>query len=242
MPVDADEVAAKSIARFNVPGRQQPRMGDGSTRGDNEGTVKPRIAKQGYIRFLTLRDLDGRSRAVAKCNQLRAALEADLGGSANLTTGQSQLCQRAALIGVQLEDFEVRWTLGEPIEFTDYMTGVNVQRRVLATLGLERRARDVGSSPSLSEYLRERAAAPDADVVVAVNGTQAEPAIEAGLELAPEGASSGPVEPVGESEAPAGRVPASSPESRTGDAPQSQPDAFVEASTAAAKPGNGAAS
>jgi hypothetical protein len=113
---------------------------EGSDRGDNVGTVKPRIAKAGYVRFLTLRDLDGRSRAAARCKELVRALEVDLGGANQLTTAQQQLIQRAALLGTTCEDFEVRFALGEPIELADYLTTVNVQRRVLATLGLERRA------------------------------------------------------------------------------------------------------
>jgi hypothetical protein len=239
MPADTNEIAASSIARFNKPGRELPRMGERG-RGDNEGTVKPRIAKLGYHRFLTIRDLDGRSRAVARCNELRAAFEADLGGPANMTTGQKQLVQRAALIGVQLEDFETRWILGEPIEFTDYMTGVNVQRRVLATVGLERRARDV-STPSLAQYLRGRATADD-DVVVGVANGQAEPVVERGLELAPEAASSGLVAAVGESKAPAGMPDSLGRTQRTGDAPQSQSDASGAASSLAAdRAGNGAA-
>jgi hypothetical protein len=68
------------------------------------------------------------------------ALEVDLGGAEQLTTAQQQLIQRAALLGTPSEDFEVRFALGEPIELADYLTTVNVQRRVLATLGLERRA------------------------------------------------------------------------------------------------------
>jgi hypothetical protein len=113
---------------------------EGSDRGDNVGTVKPRIAKAGYVRFLTLRDLDGRSRAAGRCKELVRALEVDLGGANQLTTAQQQLIQRAALLGTTCEDFEVRFALGEPIELADYLTTVNVQRRVLATLGLERRA------------------------------------------------------------------------------------------------------
>jgi hypothetical protein len=142
MPADTAEVAANSVARFNMSGRTQPRMGAGSGRGDNVGAVKPRVARQGYIRFLTLRDLDGRSRAAARCNELVRAFEADLGGAGELSTAQRQLVQRAALLATQLEDFEVRHTLGEPIELSDYLTCVNVQRRVLATLGLQRRPRN----------------------------------------------------------------------------------------------------
>jgi hypothetical protein len=142
MPADTAEVAANNVARFNQPGRDLPRMGSGGARGDNVGAVKPRVARQGYIRFLTLRDLDGRSRAAARCNELVRAFEADLGGADQLTTAQRQLVQRAALCATLLEDFEVRHTLGEPIELSDYLTCVNVQRRVLATLGLQRVARN----------------------------------------------------------------------------------------------------
>src|SRR5438034_11732639 len=116
MPVDTAEVATNSVARFNVSGRTQPHMGGGSARGDNVGAVKPRVARQGYIRFLTLRDLDGRSRAAARCKELVRALEVDLGGADQLTTAQQQLIQRAALLGTTCEDFEVRFALGAPIE------------------------------------------------------------------------------------------------------------------------------
>ena len=66
------------------------------------------------------------------------AFEADLGGADQLTTAQRQLVQRAALLATQLEDFEVRHNLVEPIELSAYLTCVHVQRRVVATLGLSR--------------------------------------------------------------------------------------------------------
>jgi len=124
-------------------------------RGDASGTVKPRIARQGYIRFLTMRDLDGRSRAAARCRELARELEVDLGGADRLSTAQRQLIQRAAVLAAQLEDFETRWCLGEVVELPDYLQAINVQRRLLVSLGLERRARDV--TPSLREYLAEKA-------------------------------------------------------------------------------------
>jgi hypothetical protein len=42
------------------------------------------------------------------------------------------------------------------VPLSDYLTAVNVQRRVLATLGLQRRQRDV--SPTLSDYLEHEEA------------------------------------------------------------------------------------
>ncbi len=155
MSETAPEARSKSVARFNGPGRRQPKMAIDAPRGDASGTVKPRIARQGYIRFLTMRDLDGRSRAAARCRELARELEVDLGGADRLSTAQRQLIQRAAVLAAQLEDFETRWCLGEVVELPDYLQAINVQRRLLVSLGLERRARDV--TPSLREYLAEKA-------------------------------------------------------------------------------------
>ncbi len=155
MSETAPEARSKSVARFNGPGRRQPKMAIDAPRGDASGTVKPRIARQGYIRFLTMRDLDGRSRAAARCRELARELEVDLGGADRLSSAQRQLIQRAAVLAAQLEDFETRWCLGEEVELPDYLAAINVQRRILVSLGLERRARDV--TPSLREYLAEKA-------------------------------------------------------------------------------------
>ena len=51
-----------------------------------------------------------------------------------------------------MEDIEARWVTGEPIPLQDYLACINVQRRVLATLGLERLARDV--TPTVDAYLK----------------------------------------------------------------------------------------
>jgi len=155
MSETAAEARSTSVARFNGPGRRQPKMRAEGARGDNVAAVKPRIARHGYVRFLSMRDLDGRSRAAMRCRELVAALEADLGGAARLSTSQRQLIQRAAVLATQLEDFEVRYALGEAVELPDYLAAINVQRRLLVSLGLERRARDV--TPSLREYIAEKA-------------------------------------------------------------------------------------
>jgi hypothetical protein len=70
---------------------------------------------------------------------------------------------RAAMTGAIVSDFEARWVSGEQLELGEYLQAVNVQRRVLATLGLERRARDV--TPTLVEYLASKdGARKDSDV------------------------------------------------------------------------------
>jgi hypothetical protein len=149
---------ARNVARFNKPGRELPKT-EPSVNGS--ASIKPRLLKHGYIRFLTIADLDSRSRAAAFAKNLAASLESDLGG--DVTAGQKQLVQRAAVVSAICEDFETRFLLGHAIELSDYLTATNVLRRVLATVGLERRARDV--SPTLSEYLAHRHEDPLDEVV-----------------------------------------------------------------------------
>jgi hypothetical protein len=159
MSETAAEARSTSVARFNGPGRRQPKMRAEGARGDAVGAVKPRIAKSGYVRFLSLRDIDGRSRAAARCRELVRELEADLGGHDRLSTAQRQLVENAAVLATMLEDFTVRHMLGEPVELESYLSAINVQRRLLTTLGLERWAPDV--TPTLREYIaQESEAAP----------------------------------------------------------------------------------
>jgi hypothetical protein len=108
--------------------------------------------RKGHLR--SLNDLDKRTAAAKKAHALCASLESDLGGSEVITTAQRELVQRAALLGAVIADFEVKMLRHEPVEFMVYLKAVGVQRRVLATIGLERRPRDV--TPSLSEYLEQK--------------------------------------------------------------------------------------
>jgi hypothetical protein len=113
--------------------------------------------KYGKIRLGSIDELDGRTAAAKKAQALVAGLVADLG--ADPSTGQRQLVTRAALLAAIIEDMEARWIGGEQIDFSEYTLLVNAQRRLLATVGLERRARDV-TPPTIEEYarhVRERA-------------------------------------------------------------------------------------
>ena len=75
---------------------------------------------------------------------LISALVADLGGDPS--TAELQLATRAALTGAIINDFETRWAAGEQIDLPNYLSAVNVQRRVLATIGLKRVPREIGST------------------------------------------------------------------------------------------------
>jgi hypothetical protein len=109
--------------------------------------------RQGKARLVTLDGLDARTAAAKAARHLIETLSSDLGGDDQLSAGQRQLVHRAALCGAIIADFEARWVAGQTIPLNEYLSAVNVQRRVLATLGLERRVKDVG--PSLGEILRQ---------------------------------------------------------------------------------------
>jgi hypothetical protein len=154
MPQTAAEARSKrllppgtNVARFNKPGREQPKSGS----GNGSASIKPRLAKHGYVKFLTLADLDARCRAAAFAKHLAESLESDLGGDPS--TAQKTLTERAAVVTAICQDFETRFLLGEAIELSDYLTATNVLRRVLATLGLERRQRQVNGL-SLGDLMR----------------------------------------------------------------------------------------
>ena len=108
------------------------------------------------VRLISLDQLDGRTRAVAKTRQLLNELQSDMGGAEYISAAQRQLAQRASVLGALIENIEANWAEGKPIEVLHYLRAVGVQRRVLQTLGLERRARSVNEISPL-EYLSKAA-------------------------------------------------------------------------------------
>jgi hypothetical protein len=132
------------------------------------------LTRQGKARLLTLDALDARTAAAREARNLITTLSDDLGGAEQLSAGERQLVTRAAMTGAIVADFEARWVAGEPVALGDYLSAVNVQRRVLATLGLQRRQRDV--TPTLADYLREKYGSGPADQVVDENIAEDEPA------------------------------------------------------------------
>lgn len=102
------------------------------------------------VQLLSLGDLDGRTLAARQARQLIDDLESDLGGRDRLSAAERELIQRAALSGAMLQDLETRYLMGKGIDVAAYSTLANAQRRLLATVGLKRRPRDV---TDLSAYI-----------------------------------------------------------------------------------------
>lgn len=119
--------------------------------GDSVGLERDhRPEGNGKARLLTLDHLDGRTLSVRLVRHTESAIAHDLGGSDELSEAQRALARRAAVLSAILEDAEARWADGQAFELDRYLAAVNALRRVLATLGLERRARQV---PHLHDYL-----------------------------------------------------------------------------------------
>ena len=105
--------------------------------------------------MLTLGALDQRTTAAKRARQLIETIEADLGGSDNLSEGSRQLVQRAAVLGTFIESCEAKWLSGKAVDLADYLAAINSQRRVLATIGLQRQPRDI--TPTLEQIAKHMA-------------------------------------------------------------------------------------
>jgi hypothetical protein len=101
--------------------------------------------------------VDGRSPWVRRCKDVIAAHVADLGGVDNCSAAERSIIRRASTLTVELERLEARFaTAGEAntADLETYQRCANTMRRLLESVGLRRRPRDV--TPTLAEYLSAR--------------------------------------------------------------------------------------
>jgi hypothetical protein len=82
------------------------------------------------------------------------------GGIDLLSEAQLSLIKRASAIEVELEQAEGRMSMGEEVDLDIFTRSTSHLRRILETLGIERRQHDV--TPTLAEYLRAATTAEDA--------------------------------------------------------------------------------
>lgn len=97
--------------------------------------------------------IDGRTILARRFRELMESFFSDLGGEDSLSEAERQLVRRAVTLSVNAELAET-YLAGQDFASFDadqYCTTVNVLRRVLTTLGLKRRARDV--TPELKHYI-----------------------------------------------------------------------------------------
>lgn len=128
-------------------------MSEAKQSGDT--TIKQ--ADAGKVRLMSLGDLDGRTNAAKAAKALIADLASDMGGADRLSAGERALVTRAAVATAMIEHIEATWLSGGELDVAAYTALVNVQRRLLMTVGLQRRPRDV--TPDLDDYVASKAPA-----------------------------------------------------------------------------------
>ena len=100
--------------------------------------------------------VDGRTRQAKLYAQAVADIAADLGGEDAISRAELELVRRAAGLSVLASMAEAKLLAGEEVDVSQLTAVGNAQRRLLATLGLERRARDV--TPSALQWIDQQAA------------------------------------------------------------------------------------
>jgi hypothetical protein len=81
-----------------------------------------------------------------------------LGGERNISEAERALCKRVAVLLTELERREASFAAAGQVSddaLATYQMTVNTLRRTLATLGLSRRARDIGP-PDPLRYAQQR--------------------------------------------------------------------------------------
>src|SRR3974377_193416 len=77
----------------------------------------------------------------------------DMGGRDMLSEAQLALCKRAAGLECELEQMEGRMSQGIEVDLDRYGRAASHLRRILESLGLERKPKDIG--PTLDDLRRE---------------------------------------------------------------------------------------
>ncbi len=122
------------------------------TRVDTEGLPRRQRSAVTNGRRLFVEG-DGSSAWSRRYKDLIAAHASDLGGADVLSEAQRSLVRRASAIELELEQMEGRLSQGEPVDLDAFTRAAGHLRRILETLGLERRPRDI--TPPLRTYLED---------------------------------------------------------------------------------------
>ena len=105
-----------------------------------------------------LADVDHRTAWMRRLRDLIKLHTNDLGGEDFVSESEQRLVRRAAMLTIQLEMMDARFALNEGeasrVDLETYQRASNSLRRLLESLGLGRRPRDV-TGPSLGEILRQ---------------------------------------------------------------------------------------
>jgi hypothetical protein len=99
---------------------------------------------------------DGRTAWVRRWRDLAALHETDGGDVSTMSEGRKSLCRRAATLEVNLEQLEAHMSEGQGVDLDVYNRLAGNLRRILETLGLERKAVDVSDSAVVAHFRRKQ--------------------------------------------------------------------------------------
>jgi hypothetical protein len=140
--------------------RSQANMADHNTTSASDGPAADRskIRQRSRVTNGTalLPGVDGRSAWMRRCKDIIAAHVSDLGGEDNISAAERSIIRRASVMTVELERLEAKFAAAGGASERDldlYIRAAGNLRRLLETIGLQRRPRDVG--PTLGDLLRE---------------------------------------------------------------------------------------
>jgi hypothetical protein len=129
---------------------------DPSASGPPRDTRSPRIRSAVTNGRRLFVEGDGNSAWSRRYRDLITGHVNDLGGRSRLSEAQMSLIKRASAIELELEQMEGRLSTGQPIDLDVFTRSAGHLRRLLETIGIERRSRDV-SPPRLDAYLETEA-------------------------------------------------------------------------------------
>jgi hypothetical protein len=101
--------------------------------------------------------VDQRSPWVRRCRDILREHIADLGGVDSCSAAERSIVRRASVLTTELEQLEARFATAGQANAGDletYQRCANSLRRLLESVGLQRRTRDV--TPTLEEYLAQK--------------------------------------------------------------------------------------
>lgn len=128
---------------------------ESNTVAEAKPTTRSRVTNGSVV----LPGVDGRSTWVRRLRDLITVHIEDLGGEDSISEAERSLVRRAATMTVELERMEAVFAVrgeADPKDLELYQRTAGNLRRILESLGLQRRQRDI--TPTISEYAARRAA------------------------------------------------------------------------------------
>lgn len=131
------------------PKRRKPQQGT-----DGKATSET-ITTRGRTTYVlpTATTIDGRTTTGKRFKMLRAEYLSDMGGEALASTAVRALIDRAVSLQLFAEHIETQMLDGKRIDIHALTTATNTLNRVLSTIGIERRARDISTGEQIRRHL-----------------------------------------------------------------------------------------